>query len=147
MANDIGPDNVADYERDHAGTGWHRPPLLDIEPCDYMLCTLHLMLSLTRLLFKKRILPMLTNDYVAERLNNFICSLGICVPKQTKVGASMHSERSNRIRFTGPDCLKVIERWDEMVDICAKDSTDANMPAWVLSTFVAHLEIYCDHVF
>ena len=83
------PSNMADYERDHASTGWHRRPLLDVEPCNAILCCLHLILSLTKLLFKKRVLCMIHTNAQAARLNGYLASIGICIPKLGKVGDSL----------------------------------------------------------
>ena len=107
-----------DYERAHASTYWRRPPLVDIEPEDYVLCCLHLVLSLTKLIFKKRILPMLHTDSQADSLNAFLASIGVCIPKQGKVGSSLSREQTGRVRFTGPDCIALLKFWDPMVDLC-----------------------------
>ena len=115
---DVEPQCRLEYERAHASSSWHRAPLVDIEPADYVLCCLHLLLSLSKLIFKKRILPMLFSDGQAKALNDFLHKIGICVPKQGKVGDSLATEQSHRVRFTGADCIALLKFWDEMVEVC-----------------------------
>ena len=47
------PNDLTAFEIQHASSGWHRKPLLDIEPARVVLCTFHLVLSLTKLLFNR----------------------------------------------------------------------------------------------
>ena len=63
------PSNPEAYATAHAGASWHRPPLLRIEPIKYIVCCLHLLLSLTKLLFKAAILPMLLTEDLAKTFN------------------------------------------------------------------------------
>ena len=112
---DEAPIDMAEYELEHASTGWHRPPLLNIEPDHVILCCLHLVLSLTKLLFKKRILPMIHTNDQAKRLNDFLASIGVCIPKQGKVGDSLSQDQTGRIRFTGSDCVALLRHFDEVV--------------------------------
>ena len=51
--NEEQPTNAAEYEKGHASTGWHRRPLINVEPSHIVMCCLHLILFLTKLLFKK----------------------------------------------------------------------------------------------
>ena len=115
---DVEPQSSIEYERAHASSAWHRAPLVDIEPSEYVMCCLHLLLSLSKLLFKKRILPMLHSDAQAKSLNEFLKSIGVCIPNQGKVGDSLATEQSYRVRFTGPDCVALLKFWDEIVDLC-----------------------------
>ena len=109
------PVDLVAYEIEHASSGWHRKPLLDIEPDRVILCTLHLVLSLTKLLFKKRILWMLHTNDQADRLNKLLSQLGICIPKQGKVGDSLSQDQTGRIRFTGPDCFALMRNFNAIV--------------------------------
>ena len=115
LDDDVEWDYPVEYERQHMSSGWRRPPLIDVEPADYVLCCLHLLLSLTKLLFKKRVLPMLHSDEQAIQLNDFLSRIGVCIPKQTKVGQSLATEQTGRVRFTGPDCIALMRHWDEML--------------------------------
>ena len=124
-----------EYAKVHCSTSWHRPPLIDIDPKDYILCCLHLLLSLTKLIFKKRILPMLHNDTQAEQLNTFLGSIGVCIPKQGKVGSSRVTEQTGRVRFTGPDCVALLKFWDPMVNLCLNGCrTVKGMAEWANET-------------
>ena len=118
LDNELCPENMLEYEKVHASSAWHRPPLINIEPDHYVLCCLHLILSLTKVLFKKRILPMLHSDAQAKELNLFLASVGICLPHQKKVGDTIHTEQTGRVRFTGPDCVVLMRHWDYMVNLC-----------------------------
>ena len=55
-----------------------------------------------------------TNDQ-AKRLNDLLASLGICIPKQGKVGDSLSQDQTGRIRFTGPDCFALLRNFDTVV--------------------------------
>ena len=113
--NDEAPANMVDFEKTHASTGWHRRPLLDVEPTHVVMCCLHLVLSLTKLLFKKRILCMLHTSDQARRLNCLLASIGICIPKQGKVGDTVAQDQTGRIRFTGPDCFALMRNFNAVV--------------------------------
>ena len=129
------PGDKAAYEVQHASSGWHRKPLLDIEPNRVILCTLHLVLSLTKLLFKKRILWMLHTNDQANRLNKLLSQLGICIPKQRKVGDSLSHDQTGRIRFTGPDCFALMRNFNAVVAevLIGAPSPDA-MAIWARET-------------
>ena len=109
------PGDLTAFEVMHASSGWHRKPLLDIEPSNVILCTLHLVLSLTKLLFKKRILWMIHTKDQADRLNKLLGQLGICIPKQGKVGDTLSQDQSGRVRFTGPDCFALLRNFNAVV--------------------------------
>ena len=135
LASELEPLDTSAYEKAHASSGWHRPPLVNIEPQQYILCCLHLLLSLTKLLFKKRILPMLFTESQALKLNMFLSSIGVCLPRQHKVGDTVDSEQSGRVRFTGPDCVALMSHWDYMVDLCYHGcKTKVGMKEWADDT-------------
>ena len=115
LENDIAPLNMTEYELQHASTGWHRRPLLDIEPSHAILCCLHLVLTLTKLLFKKRVLWMIHTNAQATRVNAYLASIGVCIPKQGKVGDSLAQDQTGRIRFTGPDCFALMRNFDQLI--------------------------------
>ena len=115
VTKDSAPASMAKYTKAHAGVSWHVCPLLPLEPMAYIVCCLHLLLSLTKLLFKSLILPMLVNDDVAACLNAMLSEIGVCVPKQTKVVQNGNLSQSARIKFTGKECLKLLEFWDAIV--------------------------------
>ena len=117
LVNDEAPSCMTDYERQHASTGWHRRPLLDIEPSHAILCCLHLVLSLTKLLFKKRVLWMIHTNAQATRVNDYLASIGVCIPKQGKVGDSLAKDQTGRIRFTGPDCCALMRNFDQLIAV------------------------------
>ena len=126
IKKDNGPANMQAYELAHAGSGWHRPPLLPIEPIKYVLCCLHMLLSLTKLLFKRCIIPMLLDDTRATICNSMLQQLGICIPKQKKVAVNAAVNQSQRIKFTGAECLKLLEHWDVIVDTLVLHSNGSN---------------------
>ena len=109
------PSDPTAYEFAHASSGWHRLPLLDVDPSQIVLCCLHLVLSLTKTLFKKRIMWMIHTDDQAKRLNELLATLGICIPKQEKVGDSLSQDQMGRIRFTGPDCFALLRNFDPVL--------------------------------
>lgn len=100
VLSDQAPGDRTKYTKAHAGVSWKVPPLLDIEPISFIVCCLHLLLSLTKLLFKTLILPMLINDGVAQCLNQMLRQIGICVPKQQKVDQNVNKNQSARIYQT-----------------------------------------------
>ena len=133
--SEVCPSDMLAYEKEHASTSWHRPPLTNIEPDHYILCCLHLILSLTKVIFKKRILPMLFTETQAKRLNSFLSSVGVCLPHQKKVGDSTDSEQSGRVRFTGPDCVTLMKHWDCMVEMYYSGcKSKAGMREWADDT-------------
>ena len=109
------PQDPTSYELTHASSAWHRVPLIDVEPTHIVLCCLHLVLSLTKTLFKKRVMWMIHTDDQACRLNAFLANIGICIPKQGKVGDSLGKDQTGRIRFTGPDCFALLRNFDGVV--------------------------------
>ena len=104
------------YADKHFGQNWHCPPLLHIEPARYIVCVLHLLLSCTKLIFKKGVLQMLESETQAVTLNARLKTLGICVPNQTKVSDRVASDQSRRVQFTGNECVKLLEAWDVVVN-------------------------------
>ena len=116
------PANMLKYVREHAGAYWHIRPLLDLEPCKYIVCCLHLLLSLTKLVFKTCILPMLVTEDVAQLLNSMLLEIGVCIPKAKKVAQDSNKSQSQRIKFTGAECLKLLEFWDCIVDRLVESS-------------------------
>ena len=116
--SDPRPLSERDHEDTHASSGWKRRPLLNIEPSDHILCTLHLLLSLSKLIFKSRILPMLLTDDIAERCNSYLKSVGICIPTQNKVAGDTAKSCANRISFTGKEASLLLVYWDSLVDLC-----------------------------
>ena len=59
---------------------------------------------------------MLVNDGMAKVLNFILSQIGVCIPKQTKVSANPHINQSHRIKFTGAECIRLIEHWDGIID-------------------------------
>ena len=116
VALETKPSNMEAYAKSHAGAYWHRPPLLLIEPAKYIVCCLHLLLSLTKLLFKAAILPMLLTDDLAKLFNGMLAEIGVCIPKQQKVAKDANKHQSRRIKFTGAECLKLLQFWDAIVE-------------------------------
>ena len=115
--NDPPPVSQRLHEDTHASSGWKRRPLLNVEPIDHVLCTLHLVLSLSKLIFKSRILPMLLSDDIAERCNTYLKSIGICIPPKT--GRRRHCKTCvKRISFTGKEAELLLIHWDSLVDLC-----------------------------
>ena len=49
--NEVPPKNEQSYLNQHWSTSHHRPPLLDVEPEKVYICSLHLLLSITKKLF------------------------------------------------------------------------------------------------
>ena len=135
LDNEVAPTNQIEYEIAHASTSWHRRPLLDIEPSMVVLCCLHLVLSLTKLLFKKRILWMVHTDDQAFRLNSLLQSFGICIPKQGKVGDTLAQDQSERVRFTGPDCFALMRNFDVVVAEVVKGAPNlVGLQEWARET-------------
>ena len=100
----------------HFGQEWHRAPLLHIEPNRFLICILHLLLSCTKLLVKHCILPMLVTEAIAVRFNQHMENLKICIPKQVKRGATAASDVARRVKFTGAECVVLLEHWDWIID-------------------------------
>ena len=118
------PADPRSYSDQHFGQMWHCPPLLHIEPMNYIVCTLHLLLSCTKLLVKQCILPMLVTDAIANRFNAQLQHLKICVPKQAKCGNTPSSDQARRVKFTGAECVTMLEHWDGIVDDLVQGAPD-----------------------
>ena len=106
---EVAPADPRIYSDSHFGQMWHCPPLLHIEPINFIICTLHLLLSCTKLLVKQCILPMLVIDDIASRFNAQLQHLNICVPKQTKRGNTSASDQARRVKFTGAECVTLLD--------------------------------------
>ena len=113
---ELEPVDSREYTDSHFGQMWHRPPLLHIEPDRYVVCVLHLLLSCTKLLFKKGILEMLETEKQAEVLNTRLQILQVCVPKQRKLSANVAHDQSSRVKLTGKECVTLLENWDNLID-------------------------------
>ena len=124
LETEIAPANESSYADSHFGQMWHCPPLLHIEPMKFILCTLHLLLSCTKLLVKQCILPMLVTDETASRFNAQLKHLNICVPKQTKRGSTSSTDQARRVKFTGAECVTLLEHWDGIVDDLVQGAPD-----------------------
>ena len=116
VAADPSPTNAREFSDSHFGQRWRHPPLLHIEPQNYIVCVLHLLLSCTKLVFKKGILQMLESEHQADVLNARLKSLQICVPKQRKMSVRVAQDQSTRVKFTGKECVILLEAWDSVVD-------------------------------
>ena len=110
------PSNMEKFAKEHAGSSWHQPPLLLIEPIKYIVCCLHLLLSLTKLLYKTCILPMLVTEELALSCNLMLGQIGVCIPKAKKVSREANKSQSQRIKFTGAECILLLENWDPIVE-------------------------------
>jgi hypothetical protein len=126
VTKDKAPSNMQAYELAYAGTGWHRPPLLPIEPIKLFLCCLHMLLSLTKVMFKTCIIPMLLDDKMATICNNMLHQIGICIPRQKNVAVNAAVNQSRRIKFTGAECVKLLEHWDVIIDNLVSHSSGSN---------------------
>ena len=125
VTNEKPPSDMAEFVRTHAGSSWKHPPLLPIEPIQFIVCSLHLLLSLTKLMFKAAILPMLLTDKLAKLLNDMLAQIGVCIPKQKKNPRDACKNQSQRIKFTGAECLTLLEHWDTLVAEIVKQSEQA----------------------
>ena len=127
VARESAPSNLEAYAAAHAGASWHKPPLLPIEPAKYIVCCLHMLLSLTKLLFKAAILPMLLTEDLAKTFNTMMSEIGVCIPKLSKIPTDANKSQSRRIKFTGAECLKLLQYWDAIVEqlTIRSDSGDA----------------------
>ena len=110
------PLNMEKFAADHAGNTWHQPPLLDMEPLKYIVCCLHMLLSLTKLLYKTCILPMLVTEELAASCNSMLAQVGVCIPRAKKVSRDASKSQSQRIKFTGAECVILLENWDAIVE-------------------------------
>ena len=71
----------------------------------------------------------------AERLNSFLSSIGICIPKQGKVGDSLAQDQSGRIRFTGPDCFALMRNFNNVVaEVMIGAPQIAGLQEWATET-------------
>ena len=130
VARESSPSNPEAYATAHAGAYWHRPPLLRIEPIKYIVCCLHLLLSLTKLLFKAAILPMLLTEDLAKTFNTMMTEIGVCIPKLSKIPTDANKSQSRRIKFTGAECLKLLQYWDAIVVKLADQSGNGEAHEW-----------------
>ena len=73
---------------------------------------------------------MLGCENQATVLNGRLQRLQICVPKQRKISARVAQDQSARVKFTGKECVVLLENWDILVDEIMGTAEDPN--AWVL---------------
>ena len=118
------PVDAREFADRHFGQNWHQPPLLHIEPERYIVCVLHLLLSCTKLIFRKGILEILETEEQASTLNARLQNLQICVPKQRKLSARVAHDQSSRVKFTGKECVILLEAWDVIIDEVLSKSPD-----------------------
>ena len=126
------PSNMEKYAKEHAGNTWHKPPLLMIEPISYIVCCLHLLLSLTKLLYKACILPMLVTEELASSCNGMLAQIGVCIPRAKKVSREANKTQSQRIKFTGAECILLLENWDGIVERLVSEHTGGATPEVLL---------------
>ena len=137
--NDPQPASEREYEDVHASSGWKRRPLLNVEPSDHIICTLHLVLSLSKMIFKSRILPMLLTENIAQSCNAYLKSIGICIPTQNKVAGDTAKTCANRISFTGKEANLLLMHWDSLVDLCCIGAPSQSASAdWGVATSVTY---------
>ena len=74
---------------------------------------------------------MLINEGVADCLNQMLSEIGVCVPKQKKVEQNASKNQSARVKFTGAECLKLLEFWDAIVaQLLAKAGNGLELQDW-----------------
>lgn len=73
------PSDDNKYRREHAGVTWHQAPLLHIEPVDHVLCTLHLLLSVTKSFWRLCILDNVRSEEMVLQINEAVKKNGIYI--------------------------------------------------------------------
>ena len=72
---------------------------------------------------------MLGSENQATILNNRLQRLHVCVPKQRKLSVRVAQDQSARVKFTGKECIVLLESWDRIVDEIIAAAEDPH--AWV----------------
>ena len=65
------------YEKEHMSQGWRRPPLLDLPSSHFIIDVLHLKMSMVKMLFRHSIIPSVTTEAIADKMNEFFDANGI----------------------------------------------------------------------
>lgn len=103
------------YADDHEGVIWRRPPLLPIAPSRMVPCSLHLLLSTAKSLWRWGIAPHITSDDKKEKLEKLLteCGMGRVAMKVAK--RSDKDSDFTKLNFVGSDAWKLIQRFEEFV--------------------------------
>jgi len=117
--NDKGPGSKTAcdaYHQSHKMVGWHRPPVLDIEPWMVSMCVLHMLLSQTRQLIKHAVMPYITDENRDDLLQFLV---DICkVHSNVKSASESAATKDARVpKLTGRECKMVLAYFLEILKI------------------------------
>ena len=115
------------YAKTHYGCVHKRKPLVDIDPSRWIMCVLHLLLSVTKKLFHLTIVKEIQSTEKAFIITDFIKGIGVCMPD---LKSTLHKESMPRsLSFTGQECVTIIENSDTLIDMVHNEGTEASVKA------------------
>jgi hypothetical protein len=111
-------------EKKHFGVGWGKTPLLDIGVADWVICLLHCNLCIVKGLWEKVILPGITTEELAIRVNaeleyvgGIYCKLSKLKPKKKNVSEGTSQQQLRSHAFHGRDAEKLLICIDRIIAI------------------------------
>ena len=139
--SDPAPADDSIYRKEHYSQGHKQPPLLDIDPCNYYVCSLHLLLAVTKLIFHLGIRMKVMTQNQANAVNQCLRQLDIDCKQIDPIGNNgKGSKVGKKVSFTGAECFRVLKGIDSFLDIVlGNDETEYRQ---VKSVFVAFVKTY-----
>ena len=116
LATEILSDS-AEYRRSHFGHNWHRAPVFRfIEIGAFYICTLHLLLRVVGILWKRLIGAKITTAKVANKITGFLHEkMGVYVPPLTTATAQGKVDLAKTMSFTGQEAARVLEYFGDCI--------------------------------
>ena len=81
-----------------------------------MVCTLHLLLSVTKTLFHNFIRCSIFKQSVADEVNAILKELNVCAKKIMPL-ARGNAKPGRPMAFTGPECIRILESMEKLLSI------------------------------
>lgn len=106
--SDIPTVSEKQYREQHWSTSHHQGPLLDVEPSKVYICCLHLLLSITKVLFNLSVRLHIHTAQQARVVNTLMEELDIEAPTITPITKSTKSV-GKPLSFTGAECVRVLK--------------------------------------
>ena len=111
------PTDAKKYKLEHWSTMHHRPPLLDIDPANVYVCSLHLLLSITKILFHCAIRVNVDSQPLADRINNLLTQKNIQFSTPVTPIRRKTTNIGRPLSFTGKECVNLLEGIDDFLDV------------------------------
>ena len=111
------------YAKAHYNMHHHEPPIFNIPIANYIVCTLHLLLSIMKTLFHELIRCNVQNDDVSEKIGKALKRMGVNAKKiQPMTRSGVKAGRPQT--FIGVECLRILHDFDVLLAIVNNNVQD-----------------------